>query len=69
MASHRLGVAAIADRVVVFERGRIVEDGSPAALLESEGHFARLWDLQRTVNIGASTPPKSSKLPEPLQRR
>jgi ATP-binding cassette, subfamily B, bacterial len=69
MASHRLGVAAIADRVVVFERGRIVEDGSPAALLESDGHFARLWDLQRTVNIGASTPPKSSKIPEQLQRR
>jgi ATP-binding cassette, subfamily B, bacterial len=69
MASHRLGVAAIADRVVVFERGRIVEDGSPAALLESDGHFARLWDLQRTVNIGSCTPPKFSKIPEQVQGR
>lgn len=72
MASHRLGVAAIADRVVVFERGRIVEDGSPEALLSSDGQFARLWDLQRTVNIGSRTPgpaAKSSKVPDQLQRR
>jgi ATP-binding cassette subfamily B protein len=72
MASHRLGVAAIADRVVVFERGRIVEDGSPEALLSADGHFARLWELQRTVNIGSRAPglvPDSSKVPEELQRR
>ena len=55
MASHRLGVAAIADRVVVFERGRIVEDGSPESLLSSDSQFARLWDLQRTVTIGSRT--------------
>ena len=72
MASHRLGVAAIADRVVVFERGRIVEDGSPESLLATDGHFARLWDLQRTVNIGSRTQepaPHSEKVPERLQRR
>jgi len=49
MASHRLGVAAIADRVVVLERGRIVEDGPPAALLSVDSAFARLWELQREI--------------------
>jgi ATP-binding cassette subfamily B protein len=77
MASHRLGVAAIADRVVVFERGRIVEDGSPESLLSSDSQFARLWDLQRTVTIGSRTTgptphssvAQSSQRPEQLQRR
>jgi ATP-binding cassette subfamily B protein len=49
MASHRLSVAAIADRVVVLERGRIVEDGSPRALLANGSEFARLWGLQREL--------------------
>jgi ATP-binding cassette subfamily B protein len=71
MASHRLGVAAITDRVVVFEGGRIVEDGAPDALLAaSDGEFARLWDLQRELPVGvaASTgggrPVSHSQCPE-----
>jgi ATP-binding cassette subfamily B protein len=68
MASHRLGVAAIADRVVVFERGCIVEDGSPERLLSSDSQFARLWDLQRTVTIGSRTPGASPQSPKTLER-
>jgi ABC-type multidrug transport system fused ATPase/permease subunit len=49
MASHRLSVAAVADRVVVLERGRIVEDGPPGALLANNSEFARLWGLQREL--------------------
>ena len=33
---------AIADRVLVVEQGRIIEDGSPAALIEAQGHYAGL---------------------------
>ncbi|MDQ6691177.1 MAG: ABC transporter ATP-binding protein, partial [Candidatus Dormibacteraeota bacterium] len=35
--AHRLSTVEIADRVLVMERGRIVEDGSPALLVQSEG--------------------------------
>jgi subfamily B ATP-binding cassette protein MsbA len=37
---------ADADQVVVLEDGRVVECGPPAALLRSEGQFARLHGLQ-----------------------
>ncbi len=40
--AHRLSTVEIADRVIVLEGGRIVEDGPPAELLASEGHYADL---------------------------
>ncbi|WP_210479666.1 ABC transporter ATP-binding protein [Naasia sp. SYSU D00948] len=40
--AHRLSTVAIADRVLVMERGRIVEDGTPADLIAGEGRFASL---------------------------
>ncbi|MFJ3197706.1 ABC transporter ATP-binding protein [Streptomyces griseoviridis] len=40
--AHRLSTVAIADRVLVMERGRIVEDGSPAELIAGTGRFADL---------------------------
>lgn len=40
--AHRLSTVAIADRVLVMEHGRIVEDGSPEALIGGEGRFAAL---------------------------
>lgn len=40
--AHRLSTVAIADRVLVMEHGRIVEDGSPDDLIGGSGRFARL---------------------------
>ena len=40
--AHRLSTVAIADRVLVMEHGRIVEDGSPADLIAGTGRFAAL---------------------------
>ncbi|PPF14808.1 ABC transporter ATP-binding protein [Rathayibacter sp. AY1A7] len=40
--AHRLSTVAIADRVLVMEHGRIVEDGTPEALIAGEGRFATL---------------------------
>jgi ABC-type multidrug transport system fused ATPase/permease subunit len=46
--AHRLSTVEIADRVLVLEHGRIVEDGSPAELITREGgHYAglhRAWE-------------------------
>ncbi|MFR0357102.1 ABC transporter ATP-binding protein [Streptomyces sediminimaris] len=40
--AHRLSTVEIADRVLVMEHGRIVEDGSPAELVAGRGRFADL---------------------------
>ncbi len=40
--AHRLSTVAIADRVLVMEHGRIVEDGTPGDLISGTGRFAKL---------------------------
>jgi ABC-type multidrug transport system fused ATPase/permease subunit len=44
--AHRLSTVTRADRIVVMERGRIVEQGSHSELLERGGSYKRLYDLQ-----------------------
>jgi ABC-type glutathione transport system ATPase component len=46
IVSHRLKLAAVADRVVVLQGGRVVEDGPPTRLLRAGGAFASLWREQ-----------------------
>ncbi|MGA5505809.1 ABC transporter ATP-binding protein [Streptomyces umbrinus] len=45
--AHRLSTVEIADRVLVMEHGRIVEDGSPAQLVADTGRFADLHQAWR----------------------
>jgi ABC-type multidrug transport system fused ATPase/permease subunit len=40
--AHRLSTVAIADRVLVLDRGRIVEDGPPGELMSGAGEYAAL---------------------------
>jgi ABC-type multidrug transport system fused ATPase/permease subunit len=42
--AHRLSTVRFADRIIVLEQGRILEEGSHAVLLSSGGHYARLYD-------------------------
>jgi ATP-binding cassette subfamily B protein len=44
--SHHLNMADRADRVVVLDGGRVVEQGPPGELLAAGGAYARLWALQ-----------------------
>ena len=46
MVTHRISVASLADRVVVFKDGEIVEDGSHGDLLANNGEYARLYSTQ-----------------------
>ncbi|MGH8921662.1 MAG: ABC transporter ATP-binding protein, partial [Actinomycetes bacterium] len=41
--AHRLATAAAADRIIVLDDGRIVEQGTHPELLTAGGHYTRLW--------------------------
>ncbi len=44
--AHRLSTLKIMDRILVFEKGEIVEDGSHQQLLALNGHYKKLWEAQ-----------------------
>ena len=44
--SHRLSSAVLADRVYLFEEGRITESGTHRALMEQDGHYADMFRKQ-----------------------
>lgn len=44
--AHRLSTIAAMDRLIVLDKGRIVEEGSHAELLEKNGLYAKLWAHQ-----------------------
>ena len=44
--AHRLSTIAAMDRLIVLDKGRIIEEGSHAELLEKHGLYAKLWAHQ-----------------------
>ena len=44
--AHRLSTVVHADRIVVLEAGRVVEQGSHAELLRKNGLYAEMWARQ-----------------------
>lgn len=51
--AHRLSTVRKADRIVVMDRGKIVESGTHSELLEGDGRYRRLFELQFSDGIEA----------------
>ena len=43
LIAHRLQTARLADRIIVIDHGRVVEDGSHDALVASRGRYSEMW--------------------------
>ena len=46
LISHRFSTVRMADRIIVLEDGRIVEDGHHSQLMAREGKYAEMFELQ-----------------------
>ncbi|MCH9691033.1 MAG: ATP-binding cassette domain-containing protein, partial [Gammaproteobacteria bacterium] len=55
--AHRLSTIAAMDRLIVFDQGRIVEQGSHAQLIANDQLYAQLWSHQSGGFIGGSATP------------
>jgi len=45
--AHRLSTIIDADKIIVLDQGRIVEQGSHTELLSTNGTYAKLWRIQQ----------------------
>jgi len=52
--AHRLSTILSMDRILVFDEGKIVEDGTHAELLARHGKYAKLWKIQSQDSITTS---------------
>ncbi|MBR4540791.1 MAG: hypothetical protein IKO54_01295 [Lachnospiraceae bacterium] len=49
--SHRLSTTRIADRIIMLEKGSIVEQGTHEELLSLNGKYAQMWKVQAGAYI------------------
>ncbi|WP_158289334.1 ABC transporter transmembrane domain-containing protein [Paenibacillus flagellatus] len=63
--THRLAYAALSDRIVVLDRGTVVESGTHEQLLERDGPYRLMWEKQQgfqMVHGGGSARVQSDRL-------
>jgi ATP-binding cassette subfamily B protein len=46
VVAHRLSTLSKMDRILVFDSGKIIEEGSHQELLNKKGHYAHMWHMQ-----------------------
>lgn len=50
LIAHRLSSTRLADRIYVFDHGRIVQSGTHEELMDTEGSYQRLWNIQGVLD-------------------
>ena len=56
MIAHRLSTVVGADKIIVLEEGRVVEEGTHSELANAGGLYSRMWkDYNRAVKWRIST--------------
>ncbi|MEW6704100.1 MAG: ABC transporter ATP-binding protein [Pseudomonadota bacterium] len=66
--AHRLSTIAAMDRLIVLDKGRIVEEGDHATLLAHGGLYARLWAHQSGGFLGDSIEPEEADDPAAAEK-
>lgn len=47
--AHRLATVKNCDKIIVMDKGKIVEQGTHKELLEKKGQYYRLWEMQQEI--------------------
>lgn len=55
--AHRLSTLMHADRVIVLEEGRVIQEGTHEELVGREGLYRRLWEIQTAIDGTTTEPP------------
>lgn len=45
--AHRLATVKNCDKIIVMDKGKIIEQGTHKELLEKKGQYYRLWEMQQ----------------------
>ena len=53
--AHRLSTIVDADKILVFEKGKIIEQGTHSQLLKKKGLYADMWNTQQTIEKAEET--------------
>ena len=47
--THRIGIAALADRIILLENGQVIEEGTHVELMNKNGRYCKMFETQATM--------------------